>query len=434
MVFLKPGEHNILHHLFQTAKAFQAKQQSNPTWTPGQLPLKTVMAIALFQELGVRLERTCTEEAIAYKSTGTGLERPGHRLEVSTVEPNSEVPGGGHHTKTAHRPRGEGLAVETHTGSGGRHGPSLQCHQEASGHRRGEHHISTRPLHPHATGPRSMGGPPTTTGQRGTTIGGGSIQTRNTPTQPHRQEDQGDTPTVLRLVLGNHTNCCYMNSLVQALLWTVHMVQADGATLGRAHSLLTALQRSHTAQPKYLMRDLTWRMLMSGWAESHRQHDVVEFTAFFLQRHNITLAQRTWHARRLHDGHIQVRDMGQCTQPITLRIPTVPPGLNPTVQVQSLIDFWSGDPTSECIQALVQQPQTLFLQVDRFEVSTGRVHKRLDKVEANHILAVPVFFHNGFDNHSYLVRAHCAHFTSWPTPTSGTLHSCFDPRYTVLVV
>ena len=66
---------------------------------------------------------------------------------------------------------------------------------------------------------------------------GGSIQTRNTPTQPHRQEDQGDTPTVLRLVLGNHTNCCYMNSLVQALLWTVHMVQADGATLGRAHSL-----------------------------------------------------------------------------------------------------------------------------------------------------------------------------------------------------
>ena len=169
------------------------------------------------------------------------------------------------------------------------------------------------------------------------------------------------------------------------------MVQADGATLGRAHSLLTALQRSHTAQPKYLMRDLTWRMLMSGWAESHRQHDVVEFTAFFLQRHNITLAQGTWHARRLHDGHIQVRDMGQCTQPITLRIPTVPPGLHPTVQVQSLIDFWSGDPTSECIQALVQQPQTLFLQVDRFEVSAGRVHKRLDKVEANHILAVPVF-------------------------------------------
>ena len=79
---------------------------------------------------------------------------------------------------------------------------------------------------------------------------------------------------------------------------------------------------------------------MSGWAESHRQHDVVEFTAFFLQRHNITLAQGTWHARRLQDGHIQIRDMGQCPQPITLRMPTVPPGLAPTIQVQSLIDFW----------------------------------------------------------------------------------------------
>ena len=83
-----------------------------------------------------------------YKSTGTGLERPGHRLEVSTMEPNTEVPGGGHHTKTAHRPSGEGLAVETHTGCGRRHDPSLQRHQEASGHRRGEHHISARPLHP----------------------------------------------------------------------------------------------------------------------------------------------------------------------------------------------------------------------------------------------------------------------------------------------
>eukprot|EP00439_Symbiodinium_sp_Y106_P021967 s2239_g2.t1 len=32
--FLRPGDHNILHHLFQMAKAFQAKQQSNPTWAP----------------------------------------------------------------------------------------------------------------------------------------------------------------------------------------------------------------------------------------------------------------------------------------------------------------------------------------------------------------------------------------------------------------
>ena len=107
-----------------------------------------------------------------YKSTGTRLERPGHRLEVSTVEPDIEVSGAGHNTKAAHGPNGEGLTVETHTISGGRHGPSLQCHQEASGHSRGEHHISTRPLHPHATGPRSMDGPPPTTGQRGATTGG----------------------------------------------------------------------------------------------------------------------------------------------------------------------------------------------------------------------------------------------------------------------
>ena len=55
------------------------------------------------------------------------------------------------------------------------------------------------------------------------------------------------------------------------------------------------------------------------------------------------------------------------------------------------MNFWSGDPTSECIHALVQQPRVLFLQVDRFEVSAGRVHKRLDEVEANRRLAMPVF-------------------------------------------
>ena len=39
----------------------------------------------------------------------------------------------------------------------------------------------------------------------------------------------------------------------------------------------------------------------------------------------------------------------------------------------------------------MQQPRVLLLQVDRFEVSAGRVHKRLDEVEANRRLAMPVF-------------------------------------------
>ena len=83
--------------------------------------------------------------------------------------------------------------------------------------------------------------------------------------------------------------------------------------------------------------------------------------------------------------------MGQCTQPITFRMPPPPPGLSPVVQVQSLVDYWSGEPTSDTVQALVQTPQLLILQLDRFELDCGRINKRLDIVEVNRRLVIPVF-------------------------------------------
>ncbi|CAE7400543.1 unnamed protein product [Symbiodinium sp. CCMP2456] len=61
ILFLRPGEHSILGHLFKTAKEFKAKQAANPQWTPGFIPLKTIMAIALFKELGNRLDTVCQD-------------------------------------------------------------------------------------------------------------------------------------------------------------------------------------------------------------------------------------------------------------------------------------------------------------------------------------------------------------------------------------
>ena len=72
-------------------------------------------------------------------------------------------------------------------------------------------------------------------------------------------------------------------------------------------------------------------------------------------------------------------------------MPPTPPGLAPTIKVQSLINFWSGEPTAECIQALVHAPQVLLLQVDRFELHAGMIRKRMDLVEANRRVVMPVF-------------------------------------------
>ena len=74
--FMRPGEHNMLCHLYKAAKQFAQKQQDNPTWEPGKHPLKVVMAVALFTELGHRLERACKEEDFSKKVKDLGWRDP----------------------------------------------------------------------------------------------------------------------------------------------------------------------------------------------------------------------------------------------------------------------------------------------------------------------------------------------------------------------
>ncbi|CAE7238906.1 unnamed protein product, partial [Symbiodinium sp. CCMP2456] len=76
VMFLRPGENQMLSHLYNTAKLFKQKQQANPTWAPGQQPLKLVMAVAMFTKLGVRLEKTCSDEALAKKVQELGWRDP----------------------------------------------------------------------------------------------------------------------------------------------------------------------------------------------------------------------------------------------------------------------------------------------------------------------------------------------------------------------
>ena len=74
--FMKPGEHTMLSHLYRTAQQFLKKQNENPHWTPGQHPLKAIMAVAVFNELGARLERACKEEDFSSKVKELGWRDP----------------------------------------------------------------------------------------------------------------------------------------------------------------------------------------------------------------------------------------------------------------------------------------------------------------------------------------------------------------------
>ncbi|CAE7334859.1 unnamed protein product, partial [Symbiodinium microadriaticum] len=76
VLFFRPGEHSMLGFLYKTAKEFKAKQEANPQWTPGQQPLKAVMALALFTELGNRLQLVCQDQAKATEAKELGWRDP----------------------------------------------------------------------------------------------------------------------------------------------------------------------------------------------------------------------------------------------------------------------------------------------------------------------------------------------------------------------
>ena len=133
-------------------------------------------------------------------------------------------------------------------------------------------------------------------------------------------------------------------------------------------------------------------MVTAGWAECHRQQDAAEFLSYLACKHQFGLMQGTWQARRVvEDGVVAIRDQGSCTQPLVLRLPPVPPGLNPCIKikVQSLIDDWSG--AQESVHALHSPPTLLVLQLDRFEQQCGRITKREDIIEPDREIVVPIF-------------------------------------------
>ncbi|CAE7740061.1 MCAT [Symbiodinium sp. CCMP2456] len=62
IIFLKPGQDSILHHLYQVAVQFKAKQEAEPIWSLGQFPLRMVLANALFRELIERLNKVLASQ------------------------------------------------------------------------------------------------------------------------------------------------------------------------------------------------------------------------------------------------------------------------------------------------------------------------------------------------------------------------------------
>ncbi|CAE7257373.1 unnamed protein product [Symbiodinium sp. CCMP2592] len=84
VLFLRPGEDSVLHHLYKVAAHFKAKQDQDATWQLGQNPLRMVLALALFKEVTDRLNQTIASQEKLKRAVDQGWRDPqaGWRYQV----------------------------------------------------------------------------------------------------------------------------------------------------------------------------------------------------------------------------------------------------------------------------------------------------------------------------------------------------------------
>ena len=223
ILFLKLGEDGVMSVLYKAAVKFKAKQEVEPTWQLGQLPLRTVLAPTMFKELTESTEPNVGLSGEAEESHRQRLERF-HRLEIPKVERGPATAGGG--------------LIET--ADPGRSNVGPLCHRppvpQASNHNKvslqaqtdGNHvgpsnlsvgHLIAVPQRDHHVGHHEG-----STKQHSVPTGGDGLQNGGTGLRGTGEADPGhDTPSertiaelheqATKLVLINQGNACYMNCL-----------------------------------------------------------------------------------------------------------------------------------------------------------------------------------------------------------------------------
>ena len=278
-------------------------------------------------------------------------------------------------------------------------------------------------------------------GLHGVTAGRHRIPQGEFQAQPGNRQDQRDDPLAMiltsRLILTNRNqNICYMNSVVQVCHWLLQLRPTRVAFMGTGQVFFDALKKHHSHNPKNLLKDAHWRAMIVGWRDHHRQHDAAEFFSYLRQTHNFGLFQGQWDARRIYQGLLQVRDTGLCTQPVVLSLPRTPPGLSVNIQVQSLLDYWSGAQSS--VHAFSAPPLVLTLQIERFRNNDGAISKRRDPIDVDRELVIPTFAGEGMQVRvaHYELVATISHHGAHPKTGHYTAHlfegshiwSCDDNR------
>ena len=148
--------------------------------------------------------------------------------------------------------------------------------------------------------------------------------------------NRGIARRATQLILRNDGNACYMNSLVQVMLWLLECLQIRTlSSENDLESFFLSLMQSNDRTPLSLLHHPRWQSVMRNWGEAHRQHDVCES--------DCGLFAGLWKAfTPTMAGHTHLLDEGPCTQPIILHLPQATRDSTPP-RIQRLVDEWHRD-------------------------------------------------------------------------------------------
>ena len=169
----------------------------------------------------------------------------------------------------------------------------------------------------------------------------------------------------------NHSNVCYINATMQALIWLMEFSEACLGQLQAAARILRSNRGVH------LPDCLALRGLFSTWVALHQQHDAGEFLHHCLEYARTEAWLGGWQARLSHPGSIV--DSGDLHQAILLHMRGA--------SLQALIDAWRGQ---YAVHALLLHSGTIFFQVGRYTANADKNRAAL-RIRPGDSVAVPIF-------------------------------------------
>eukprot|EP00439_Symbiodinium_sp_Y106_P052892 s6280_g7.t1 len=374
ILFMKAGTDSVLNLLYCTATLYRKKQAETPTWGEQFQPPRTVLALALFRELASRMEQVWADKEKLKEVQSMGWLDANHHWKYQQWNPALRCL---QEDKDRKPPPNEEMRQTVEQLYASLKGPVVtrfHCTRKLTETMESQ---ATFYLDLSSRGSGQQAWDLMMKLQGSCVLQLIGVAYKNyASTGPAGREDPGTRGAAMRrattLVLGNESNHCCMNSWVQAMLWAIELdAEARLPQMGRCAQFFRHLCGLTGCGQRSLAKDMMWRPLIRGWRDINRQHDVVEFAAYMFDRHGVTLVQGEWEARTGIPMVGQPGDVGQCTQPLLLHLPNLPPGLA-ALQVQSLVDQWHAQ---EAIHAFTAAPSVLIIQLGRFSSEDGRVRK-----------------------------------------------------------